>query len=79
MEKIQIRGFTIKQVRQYLLEKGIDKSHYAIWDFFKTKATKNLHYKQNSDYNSLEIQEIGIKHYIEYLESQEKFKNKSED
>jgi len=79
MEKIQINRFTIKQVRDILKERGYTKSHYAVWSFFKTKTQNGRHYFQGSNFNSLEITEIGIQYYIEYLESQEKFKNKKED
>jgi hypothetical protein len=79
MGKIKIAYFTIKQVKDFLEEKGLNRSHLQIWDFFKSKATNGVHYKHDVKGTNLEIKEEGILFYHEYLQNQDKFKNKIED
>lgn len=79
MENIAITGYTIKQVQEFLLVNGFNKTRNQIWDFFKTKSNKGEHYSQEVEGGNLEIKEDGVYFYLGFLENQEKFKNKTED
>lgn len=76
MKTIKLTGYSIKQVKQFLSEKGYDKSHLQIWKFFKTKATKGTHYYHDGKFTNMEIKDDGITFYLEFLKLEKTLKNK---